>query len=99
MARDDSRIRLVDNPGRIQSTGLNIGLDLAAGKYIIRLDAHSVYPRDYMTILSETSLRAGCDNVVGLFITQQRGTGYESAVMQALTTHKFGVGDAGYRTD
>ena len=98
MARDESRIRLIDNPGRIQSTGLNIGLDLAAGKYIIRLDAHSVYPRDYLALLIETSLRTGCDNVGGLFITQQRGTGYESAVIQALTTHKFGVGDAGYRT-
>src|SRR5215211_1226169 len=82
----DSRIRLLDNPGRIQSTGLNIGLSVAAGKYIVRLDAHSVYPQDYLALLIETSLRTGCDNVGGLFITQPRGDGYRSSVIRALTT-------------
>ena len=30
------------------------------------------------------------DNVGGLFNTQRRGTGYQAALVQALTTHKFG---------
>lgn len=98
MAAADSRIRLVDNPGRIQSTGLNTALKLASGDFILRLDAHSAYPRDYLALAIETSLRTGCDNVGGLFVTQQRGLGYQAALVQALTTHKFGVGDAGYRT-
>ncbi|MEP6905472.1 MAG: glycosyltransferase family 2 protein, partial [Gemmatimonadales bacterium] len=98
LAKTDPRIRLVDNPGRIQSTGLNIALRIASGEYIVRLDAHSSYPRDYLALTLETSLRTGCDNAGGLFITQPRGTGYQSALIQALTTHKFGVGDAGYRT-
>jgi len=98
LAKTDPRIRLIDNPGRIQSTGLNIALKIAKGDYIVRLDAHSSYPRDYLALTLETSLRTGCDNVGGLFITQPRGTGYQSALIQALTTHKFGVGDAGYRT-
>lgn len=98
MAADDPRIRLVDNPGRIQSTGLNIGLRVASGDYIVRLDAHSSYPRDYLALTLETSVRTGCDNVGGLFVTQRRGVGYQAALIQALTTHKFGVGDAGYRT-
>jgi glycosyltransferase involved in cell wall biosynthesis len=98
MAKAHPRIRLVDNPGRIQSTGLNIALRIASGDYIVRLDAHSSYPRVYLALTLETSLRTGCDNAGGLFITQPRGTGYQSALIQALTTHKFGVGDAGYRT-
>jgi glycosyltransferase involved in cell wall biosynthesis len=98
MAQEDARIRMIDNPRRIQSTGLNIALQSATGDYIVRLDAHSSYPKDYLSLLLETSLRTGCDNVGGLFVTQRRGVGYQAAVVQALTTHRFGVGDAGYRT-
>jgi glycosyltransferase involved in cell wall biosynthesis len=98
LAKADPRIRLIDNPKRIQSTGLNIALKIASGEYVVRLDAHSSCPRDYLALTLETSLRTGCDNAGGLFITQPRGSGYQSALIQALTTHKFGVGDAGYRT-
>ncbi len=98
MALTDERIRLLQNPGRIQSTALNIGVRAASGDYIVRLDAHSAYPRDYLNSTLETSLRTGCDNVGGLFVTQRRGGSYNASVIQALTTHKFGVGDAGYRT-
>jgi glycosyltransferase involved in cell wall biosynthesis len=98
LAMADPRIRLVDNPGRIQSMGLNIALRIATGEYVVRLDAHSSYPRDYLALTLETSLRTGCDNAGGLVITQPRGTGYQAALIQALTTHKFGVGDSGFRT-
>src|SRR5687768_3360485 len=47
MAQRDSRIRLIDNPKRTQSAALNLGVSLAIGEYLIRLDAHSVYPTDY----------------------------------------------------
>jgi glycosyltransferase involved in cell wall biosynthesis len=98
MAQSDPRIRLLQNPGRIQSKALNAALRVASCDYVIRLDAHSSYPHNYLTLTLETSLRTGCENVGGLFITQQRGGGYAAAVVQALTTHGFGVGDAGYRT-
>ena len=98
VAATDTRVRLLHNPGRIQSTALNVALRVAMGDYIMRLDAHSSYPGNYLALALETSLRTGCENVGGLFITQQRGTGYNAALIQALTTHKFGVGDAGYRT-
>src|SRR4051794_6022836 len=56
-AARDPRVKLIDNPGRIQSTGLNIALRTATGDYIVRLDAHSSYPQNYLTLLLETSLR------------------------------------------
>jgi glycosyltransferase involved in cell wall biosynthesis len=97
MGKADSRIRLIDNPGRIQSTGLNFALRYTTGDYILRLDAHSAYPANYLALCLETSLRTRCDNVGGLFITQRRDSSYQSALVQALTTHKFGVGNAGFR--
>jgi glycosyltransferase involved in cell wall biosynthesis len=98
IGREDPRVHLVDNPGRIQSTALNIALRIATGDYVLRLDAHSSYPRNYLALVLETAERTGCENVGGLFITQPRGTGYQAGLIQAMTTHKFGVGDAGYRT-
>ena len=98
MAMSDQRINLLNNPGRIQSTALNIALRVATGDYVLRLDAHSSYPANYLALALDTSVRSGCENVGGLFITQPRGADYRAAVVQALTTHKFGVGDAGFRT-
>jgi glycosyltransferase involved in cell wall biosynthesis len=99
VASVDPRIRLVDNPKRTQSAALNLGIPMAAGDYIMRLDAHSVYPTDYLARTVETAIRTGADNTGGVVATLRRGTGYQAALVQALTTHKFGVGDSGFRTD
>lgn len=99
MSKADPRIRLLDNPGRIQATALNIGIRACRGEYIIRLDAHSSYPADYLALSLDTAIRRGCDNAGGIFATQTRGDTYQAHLVQALITHPFGVGDAGFRTD
>ena len=99
IASEDSRVRLVDNHKRTQSAALNLGIRLACGDYLMRLDAHSVYPTDYLARTVETAIRTGADNTGGVVSTLRRGEGYQSALVQALTTHKFGVGDSGFRTD
>jgi succinoglycan biosynthesis protein ExoA len=99
VASADSRIRLVDNPNRIQSTALNLGISLAQGEYIMRLDAHSVYPTNYLALCLETALRTGADNTGGIVTTMRRGEGYQAALVQALITHRFGVGNSGFRTN
>ena len=98
VAARDPRVRLLDNPGRTAPAALNLAIAQAHGDYILRLDAHSVYPPDYLRKCLETARRTGADNVGGLFLTEARGAGYAAAMVQALTTHWFGVGNAGYRT-
>jgi GT2 family glycosyltransferase len=98
-AEVDHRIKVLDNPGLIQSTAVNLGVRAARGNWIMRLDAHAYYPPDYLRLCYETALRSKADNVGGLFITQTSANTYPAQIVQALTTHKFGVGDAGYRTD
>ena len=95
----DSRIKLIDNPGRTQSAAMNLGITVARGDFVMRLDAHSVYPRDYLRLTFDSAIRTGADNAGGVVSTMRRGEGYQSALVQALTTHKFGVGDSGFRTD
>jgi succinoglycan biosynthesis protein ExoA len=94
----DARIQLVENPGRIQSCALNLGILRARGAWILRLDAHARYPEDYLARCFEIAMRTGAENVGGICITQPGGDGYGAQVVQALTTHRFGVGNSGFRT-
>ena len=48
LAVEDSRVVVVDNPGRSVSSGLNVALRVARGRWIVRMDAHTVYPSDYI---------------------------------------------------
>jgi succinoglycan biosynthesis protein ExoA len=48
LGREDPRIRVFDNPGRTSTAGLNVGLRHARGDYIVRMDAHTFYPEDYI---------------------------------------------------
>jgi succinoglycan biosynthesis protein ExoA len=48
LAQEDERIRVFDNPGRSSTAGLNVGLRNARGDYIVRMDAHTFYPEDYI---------------------------------------------------
>src|SRR5438309_9977549 len=48
LAQSDARIRIFDNPGRSSTAGLNVGLRHARGDYLVRMDAHTFYPEDYI---------------------------------------------------
>jgi succinoglycan biosynthesis protein ExoA len=48
LGASDARIRVFDNPGRSSTAGLNVGLRHARGDYIVRMDAHTFYPDDYI---------------------------------------------------
>lgn len=98
VAAGGDRIRILDNPGLIQSTAVNLGVRASRGEWIMRLDAHARYPADYLELCIETMLRSNAENVGGIFITEPGGAGYGAHLVQALTTHKFGVGDSGFRT-
>lgn len=48
VARTDGRIRVLDNPAGRTPNALNIGLKEARSTYVVRMDAHARYPRDYI---------------------------------------------------
>jgi glycosyltransferase involved in cell wall biosynthesis len=45
---EDPRIRVLDNPAGATPQALNLGLCSAQGTYIVRMDAHTLYPPDYI---------------------------------------------------
>jgi succinoglycan biosynthesis protein ExoA len=93
----DPRVKVRSNPGRVQSSALNLALQESRGEWIMRLDAHSSYPREYLRLCLETAKRTGADNVGGVVVTLPGDDSYQARVVQALTTHRFGVGGAGFR--
>jgi glycosyltransferase involved in cell wall biosynthesis len=95
----DTRIRLLHNPKRIKPVALNIGIRAARGDWIIRLDAHAEYPIEYLKQCLNTARRTGADNIGGIVITQLRDNTVQAQLVQALTTHRFGVGSEGFRVD
>lgn len=50
LAAEDPRIRVLDNPSRTVSSGLNVALRHARGRWALRMDAHAVYPEDYVAL-------------------------------------------------
>jgi succinoglycan biosynthesis protein ExoA len=72
-SREDPRVRVVDNPGRIVSTGLNAAIAASTGDIVVRMDAHTVYAPDYVrqcvTVLEES----GADNVGGPWVARGQG--------------------------
>ena len=46
----DPRVRLLENPDRGQSAGLNRAANLATGDLLVRLDAHTRYADDYVAV-------------------------------------------------
>jgi glycosyltransferase involved in cell wall biosynthesis len=58
-------IKLIDNPGRYVPSGLNLAIGQSRGEVIVRMDAHSRYPKDYLSTLVRYLLELGADNVGG----------------------------------
>jgi succinoglycan biosynthesis protein ExoA len=48
-ADGDPRVKVLANPGRIQSCGINVGLRAARGDVIVRVDGHTIIARDYLS--------------------------------------------------
>lgn len=64
-AQRDPRLRVVENPGRIVSTGLNRALGEATGDVVVRMDVHTTYAPDYVAECLGALERTGADNVGG----------------------------------
>jgi succinoglycan biosynthesis protein ExoA len=92
----DPRIKLVDNPARLQAAGLGLIVKQATGDVIVRMDVHAEYAPDYVRTCVETLERTGADNVGGAQRAKAR-TAFQRALCAALES-PLGVGGAKYRS-
>jgi succinoglycan biosynthesis protein ExoA len=93
-AERDDRIRLLNNPARIIPAALNVGLAAAAGRWLVRVDAHSRVDRSYVGDLV-ARLESGQWGGVGGRKDGSAHTPAGVAIAAALGS-RFGVGDSHY---
>lgn len=94
---DRQNLRVLDNPKQIVPSALNIGIKASKGQWIVRLDAHAEYPKNYLFQCIKTSQKKKADNVGGIVITKIKDSSIQARWVQAITTHRFGVGNANFR--
>jgi len=96
LAAADDRIRIIDNPERIQAAGLNAILKQARGDVIVRMDAHCDYRSDYVRKCVEVLESTGADNVGGAQRAEAK-TFFQRALCAALAS-PLAAGGARYRS-
>lgn len=90
----DAKIKVVNNPHRTQGYGLNLAIQNANkdSEIIIRADAHSIYPANYIADCVKCSLSTDADNVGGVMVPV--GKGFLQRAISFCMSHPLGVGNA-----
>lgn len=88
-------VRLVDNPGRTQASGLNRAILASTGEFIARQDGHAEWTRHHLSRSVELLLESGADNVGGR--ADGVGVGATSRAIACAMRSPFGVGGARFR--
>jgi len=109
MSNDDTRkivkkyieqypfIKMLDNPKKIVPTAMNIGIKEAKGDIIVRMDAHTEYPKDYVSKIIYWLDKSGADNVGGICITKSGSNNLLAKAIAFTLSSPFGVGNAMFR--
>lgn len=93
----DTLVRLLHNPQRIQSAALNRAVAAYGddASYLIRVDAHGVYPDDFCDRLLEEVEAIEADSVVVPMLTA--GTGFVQGAIAEVQNSKLGTGGSKHR--
>jgi succinoglycan biosynthesis protein ExoA len=102
-SEDDSRqiasrfpgVRIIENPGRLQSAGLNLALRDARGDVLVRVDARTLVAPDYVDQCVAALSRSGAALVGGPI--EPRGTTWVERAVAAALTSTLGAGPARFR--
>ena len=93
--RDEPRLKVIGNPQRIVSTGLNRAIAAAAGDVIVRMDVHTDYAPDYVAQCVHALRETGATCVGGAWQPVGR-RGRQGAIARAFQS-RFGSGGAASR--
>jgi glycosyltransferase involved in cell wall biosynthesis len=91
------RIIVLDNPRRIAPSGMNVAVRAATGEIVVRMDAHAMYPKDYLLRLVGALLETGADNVGTLVETLPADHTPMARAIAIGLSHRLGVGNSAFR--
>ena len=90
-------IKLIDNPDRIVSPGLNKAIEASKGDIIMRIDAHAEYPDNYLSELSSQLIKLKAGNVGGVCVTLPLNQSATAKAIANVLSSKFGMGNSDFR--
>ena len=93
--KDIKNLIILDNPKKIVPISFNLGLNQSKGKYIIRVDAHSIIEKDFLKNCINVIDRKNADCVGGA--TLHISNGIVSDSIMICQTSKFGSGGVYFR--
>lgn len=88
---------MLDNPENTVPYALNKAILKASGNIIIRLDAHAIYPSNYVSTLVNYLNKLNTDNVGGALETIPANNSLKARSIAIAISTPFGVGNASYR--
>ncbi|MBC7635907.1 MAG: glycosyltransferase family 2 protein [Acetobacteraceae bacterium] len=99
LSASNSAIVLQSNPGRIQSSAMNLAARIAAPQatILIRADAHALYPVDFVQRCVRALLDNGATSVVVPMHTSARPKGLWQQAIAAAQSSRLGNGGAAHR--
>src|SRR3989344_6023189 len=86
------KLELLDNPKVITPSAMNIGIKNAKGEVIIKMDAHSIYEKDYVSKCVEHLIESGADNVGGVLKAVPSKNTLTAKAIAISLSHFFGAG-------
>ncbi len=91
-------IKLITNEKKTVQYALNLGIQHSSGEYIVRMDAHAWYAKDYISKCIEYLKKTDADNVGGPTVV--KGYGETQKVIAAAYSSPFALGGGKhYRKD
>lgn len=91
------KVQMVDNWARTIPSGLNRAIEAACGEILVRLDAHSMPHKEYVSRCVE-ALEGGLGaNVGGVWEVKPGARTWIAGAISVAGAHPLGVGDAMYR--
>jgi len=91
-------VRVIENRRKNAAAAMNIGIEASSGDVVIRLDAHAIYPRDYISKLVKALDELNADNVGACVETLPADDSSKARSIAMIMSHPFGVGNSAFRT-
>ena len=95
---ESASIKLLHNPKKFTPISMNLGIEASQGDYIFIISAHAEYQDNYFIHLADEVKRLNANCVGGVLNTEVQNSNKKSNSIKKILTHKFGVGNADFRT-
>lgn len=98
LAGHDPRVRVIDNPRRLQASAINEALSRTRADVVIRLDAHARYAPDVVRLCVEALMASGAGGVGAIARPLEAETAIGQSIVAAHLS-RLGVGVASFRRE